>query len=170
MSGSTRSSSIIPAVAALLLVPLLWLSAAAVAGQAASRFDDPALEARFMDLTQKLRCLVCQGQSIAESDSGFANDIKREIYKKMKQGKTNEEIVDFLVQRYGDFILFRPPLKPTTVLLWAGPALLLLVGGTALGVILVRRRREATPPLSDDDLKRAESLLSDGDTEGEGKV
>lgn len=155
-------------IAALLLLPVLSLPA--FAGEPETRFQDPALEARFMALTHKLRCLVCQGQSIAESDSGFAADVKSEIQKKMRQGETDDEIVDFLVQRYGDFILFNPPLKATTVLLWAGPALLLLAGGTALGVILVRRRREAAIPLSDDDLKRAESLLSNGDTEEEGKV
>jgi cytochrome c-type biogenesis protein CcmH len=156
--------------ALLLLLSLLGLAGASFGGEPESRFQDPALEARFMALTQKLRCLVCQGQSIAESDSGFAADVKREIYKKMKGGETDEEIVDFLVQRYGDFILFKPPLKATTVLLWVGPALLLLAGGTALGLILVRRRREAADPLTDDDLKRAESLLSNGDTEEESKI
>lgn len=156
------------ALAPLLLV--LWLAAPIEAGAVAGRFEDPALQERYSELTQQLRCLVCQGQSIAESDSGFANDIKREIRQKMEQGATDEEIVEFLVQRYGDFILFRPPLKPATALLWIGPALLLLTGATVLGAVLRRRRKDSETPLTDEEIKRAESLLAAGGDKEDGKV
>jgi cytochrome c-type biogenesis protein CcmH len=157
-------------MAGLLLAALLGAPGvlpAAVAGEAASLLD-PALEARIKHLESGLRCLVCQGQSIAESDSGFAHDIRTEIVNKMNAGKSDQEIIDFLVQRYGDFILFRPPVKSTTALLWAGPLILLLAGGTLMVVLILRQRRAPRQELSAEQARQAESLLGIGDSEGKG--
>jgi cytochrome c-type biogenesis protein CcmH len=131
---------------------------AALAGEARSLLD-PALEARIKNLESELRCLVCQGQSIAESDSGFAQDIRSEIESMMRAGRSDQEIIDFLVQRYGDFILFRPPVKSTTALLWAGPLVLLAIGGAFVVVLIVRQRRAPKQELSADQVRQAESLL-----------
>lgn len=150
-------------VAAVLLLAALvgaWSAppARAVGGEAESLID-PALEARIRHLEEELRCLVCQGQSIAESDSGFAHDIRAEILTRMRAGKSDQEIIDFLVERYGDFILFRPPVKSTTALLWAGPLILLAVGAVFMVVIILRQRRAPRPELSVEEVRRAESLL-----------
>ncbi|MCC6303332.1 MAG: cytochrome c-type biogenesis protein CcmH [Gammaproteobacteria bacterium] len=150
------------AAAAWLLIALIgaWVAPppAAIAGEAVSLLD-PALETRIKHLEEELRCLVCQGQSIAESDSGFAHDIRAEIVSMMRAGKSDREIIDFLVQRYGDFILFRPPVKSTTALLWAGPLILLAVGVVLMAVMILRQRRAPRPELSAEEVRRAESLL-----------
>lgn len=150
------------AAAAWLLIALIgaWVAPppAAIAGEAVSLLD-PALETRIKHLEEELRCLVCQGQSIAESDSGFAHDIRAEIVSMMRTGKSDREIIDFLVQRYGDFILFRPPVKSTTALLWAGPLILLAVGVVLMAVMILRQRRAPRPELSAEEVRRAESLL-----------
>jgi cytochrome c-type biogenesis protein CcmH len=148
--------------AALLLTALVgaWSAPPALAaGGEAESMIDPALETRIRDLEEELRCLVCQGQSIAESDSGFAHDIRTEIVTMMNAGKSDQEIIDFLVERYGDFILFRPPVKSTTALLWAGPLILLAVGAVFMAVIILRQRRAPRPQLSAEEVRRAESLL-----------
>ena len=140
---------------------LLWVAAGvAAAKEAAPLIADPVIEARMTHLTSQLRCLVCQGQSIAESDSGFAHDVRNEINTLMRQGKSDQEILDFLVQRYGDFILFKPPVKATTVLLWVGPPALLLIGAATL-LIVLRRQSKGEVTLSAEDLRRAEALLQD---------
>jgi len=145
------------AVAAWLLAGLLAVGGA-LAGEAQSLLD-PALESRIRHLEEELRCLVCQGQSIAESDSGFAHDIRSEIERMMRAGKSDQEIIDFLVQRYGDFILFRPPVKSITVLLWAGPLVLLAIGGAFMAALIVRQRRAPRRELSAEEVRQAESLL-----------
>lgn len=122
--------------------------------------EDPVIEARMIKLAAEMRCLVCQNQSLADSHSDFAIDLRREMRDMMKQGKTDAEIVDFMVQRFGDFVLFRPPMKTTTVLLWFGPIILLLIGGSALIYSLIRRRRRVDEtPLSAQDSRRAGQLL-----------
>ncbi|MCC6209329.1 MAG: cytochrome c-type biogenesis protein CcmH [Gammaproteobacteria bacterium] len=144
-----------------LLAALLgvWgMSSAALAGEAVPLLD-PALEARVKHLEEGLRCLVCQGQSVAESDSGFSQDIRAEILSKMREGKSDQEITDFLVERYGDFILFSPPVKSTTALLWAGPLILLAVAALFMVVMILRQRREPRSKLSAEEVRRAESLL-----------
>lgn len=150
------------AAAGWLLAALIGVWAApppaAIAGEAESLLD-PALETRIKHLEGELRCLVCQGQSIAESDSGFAHDIRAEIVSMMRAGKSDREIIDFLVQRYGDFILFRPPVKSTTALLWSGPLILLVVGVVLLAVMILRQRRAPRPELSTEEVQRAEFLL-----------
>ena len=105
-------------------------------------FDKPETEARFQALTRELRCLVCQNQSLADSHADLAGDLRREVYEMMQQGKTDKEIVAFLVQRYGDFVLYRPSFNGKTLALWLGPLGLLSLGGMWL-VRAVRRHKQA---------------------------
>jgi len=122
---------------------------------------DAAVEHRMIKLAEELRCLVCQNQSLADSNSGLAEDLRREIRVMIVEGKKDQEIVDFMVQRYGDFVLYRPPVKPTTVLLWFGPFALLLIGGIALYLRLKRRRQEIVDtPLTKEERARVSAVLN----------
>src|SRR6266851_9808256 len=124
-----------------LLAILFSLSPAlAIAGEAQPN-EDPQIEARMRALTEQLRCLVCQNETLADSRADLAEDLRREIREQMKAGKSDQEIIAFLTQRYGDFVLYKPPVKPTTYLLWFFPFVLLL-GGIALLYWYVQRRRE----------------------------
>jgi cytochrome c-type biogenesis protein CcmH len=132
---------------------------------AAPAAADPVLEKRVMTLAAELRCLVCQNQTIADSNADLAIDLRKEIREKMQQGASNSEIVDFMVARYGDFVLYRPPLKATTLLLWFGP-LLLLAGGAWVLIRLVRRRRPAADAeMTDAQRSRAAELLAGSEAE-----
>lgn len=125
--------------------------------------QDPALEARVMAIAEELRCLVCQNETIAASHADLAVDLRQQIRVQLGQGRTGEQILDFMVQRYGDFVLYRPPLKASTLLLWGGPFLLLVVATVGLVVQIRRRRGDAQAPvLSDADSQRARKLLTDG--------
>src|SRR4029077_2063543 len=127
---------------ALRIAPGGWLLAACFplfAKEAAPEAADPALEARMVKITSELRCLVCQNQTIADSNAALAVDLRREARALIKQGKSDAEVVDYMTARYGDFVLYRPPLRATTMLLWFGPALM-LAGGAAVLVIVLRRR------------------------------
>jgi len=125
----------------LLVSSLLAWALLASAGHAidAERLDDPVLQQRYEQLTHELRCLVCQNETIADSNATLAADLRRELREMMKAGKTDAEIRAFLTERYGDFVLYLPPVTPRTWLLWAAPALLLL-GGVAVAALVVRRR------------------------------
>ena len=112
---------------------------------------DPALEARMVSVTSELRCLVCQNQTIADSHADLAVDLRREVRELLTQGKSDREIVDYMTARYGDFVLYRPPFKATTVLLWLGPGLMLAIGFIALLVVLRRRSRMAAEAFEPDD-------------------
>ncbi len=143
----------------LLLILALPL---AHAGEALPTSDDVVLEKRVMEVSQELRCLVCQNQTIADSHAELAIDLRNQVRDKLRQGMSEREIVDYMVARYGDFVLYRPLVKSSTWLLWFGPFLLL---GLAFGVLVVklRQRRRAmqqAPKLSADEHARAESLLS----------
>ena len=123
---------------------------------------DPALEARMVRITSELRCLVCQNQTIADSNADLAVDLRREAREMLKQGKSDAEVVDYMTARYGDFVLYRPPLKATTLLLWFGPALMLAGGAAVLVVVLRRRSRMAAgafEPDEDDGRPRAAADL-----------
>lgn len=124
--------------ALMLALPMLAMAEAQPLG------DDPAVEARLKALSTELRCLVCQNQTLADSGAPLAEDLRREIRELIAKGMSDKEITDYLVARYGDFVRYRPPLKPQTVLLWAGPALF-LVGG-AVGLWWALRRRNAQLP------------------------
>ena len=124
--------------------------------------EDPEIEQRMIALSEDLRCLVCQNETIAASRADFANDLRREIREQMQSKKSDKEIVDFLVARYGDFVLYRPPVKPTTLLLWFGPFIFLAGGAIALLVYLRQRRKQIQEPqLSEEELKQAEELLEE---------
>ena len=148
-----------------LLAALLLALAPLVAwcGEAAPTAQDPVHEKRAVKLAEQLRCLVCQNQTIADSNAELAVDLRRQIHEQIKAGRSDSDIVDFMVQRYGDFVLYRPPWKATTVLLWGGPLLLLAIGALVLARNLrQRRRRAAEPELTDEEHRRAEQLLTGG--------
>jgi cytochrome c-type biogenesis protein CcmH len=146
----------------LLLCLALLAGSAAFAKEAAPMAVDEAVEKRMVAISEELRCLVCQNESLAGSHADLALDLRREIRTLIGQGKTDQQILDFMVERYGDFVRYRPPVKPTTWLLWGGPFVLMAGGIGALIVFL--RRREKTPEaatLSDEDRRRAAALLDD---------
>lgn len=123
--------------------------------------EDPVLEARLLAISEELRCLVCQNESIAGSRADLANDLRREIRVMLKEGKSDKEILDFMVGRYGDFVRYRPPVKATTWLLWIGPFVLLAIGVVVLVRFLRRRQADVAPtPLSEEERRRAEALLA----------
>ena len=143
----------------ILFVMLISLAAPALAKEA-KPVEDPQIEKRMQGLTQQLRCLVCQNETLADSRADLAEDLRKEIREQMKAGKSDQEILAFLTQRYGDFVLYNPPMKATTYLLWFGP-FVLLFGGTLLLYRYVKHRREIIQdqPLTADEHKRAEELL-----------
>lgn len=114
---------------------------------------------RFQTLTAELRCLVCQNQSLADSNADLAVDMRREILAMIERGDSDAQIVAFLVERYGDFVRYRPPVKASTLLLWYGPFAMLLLGLVLIVVMIRRKRRSAPAPLSDADRDRLETLL-----------
>ncbi len=141
---------------------ILWLALAAFAKEpAVFNFDTSAQEERFQQLTQELRCLVCQNQSLADSHADLAGDLRREIYAMLREGKTNQEVIDFMVQRYGNFVRFRPPVDIKTYALWFGPLLLLFAGGWLLARRLRRQSRSPSPELSSEQRRRIDALLED---------
>ena len=145
-------------VAGLATVPTV---AKAVAAPQPSAVADPALEARVMQISAGLRCLVCQNQTIADSHAPLALDLRQQVREQLRAGRTDDEVTAFMVQRYGDFVLYRPPLKATTAALWFGPFALLGVGGVVLVRVArqQRRRKQPPPPLSNDERARAAALL-----------
>ena len=126
---------------ALLLSAVLGSPLAAWAGEALPASDNPALEARVMAISSELRCLVCQNQTIADSHAELAVDLRRQVRDMLLAGKSEQEITDYMTARYGDFVLYRPPFKAVTALLWVGPAAMVLIGLGALFVVLRRRSR-----------------------------
>ncbi|MEJ2522362.1 MAG: cytochrome c-type biogenesis protein CcmH [Gammaproteobacteria bacterium] len=127
----------------LLLVVALAVPFGAFAIDGDISFDSPAQEARYDRLTKELRCVVCQNQNIADSNADLAKDLRGQVLEMLKAGKTDEEILEFMTARYGDFVLYRPPLKPTTWLLWGAPMILLLIGILGMIMVISRRSREA---------------------------
>jgi cytochrome c-type biogenesis protein CcmH len=127
-----------------LLAGLLAMAAGtALAIDAERAFDDPVLQERYEKINRELRCLVCQNQTIADSNATLASDLRHEVRRMIAEGKSDDEIREFMIERYGDFVLYRPRMTASNFLLWAAPALLLLVGG-ALLVRVVRRRAQET--------------------------
>jgi cytochrome c-type biogenesis protein CcmH len=144
------------------LVVLLSFAPRSHAGEAQPVAGDPALEERVTALATELRCLVCQNQTLADSSAPLAVDLRNQIRERMREGASERDIIAFMVERYGDFVLYRPPWKATTLLLWLGPILLMLGGLAALYFRLARRRREvAGPGPSAAERARAAALLSD---------
>ncbi len=130
-------------LAGVLPVLLACCIGVAWANEAAPAVDDPALEARMMAIASELRCLVCQNQTIADSHAELAVDLRGQVREMLQAGKTDQQITDYLTARYGDFVLYRPPFKAITALLWLGPAAMVLIGLGSLFVVLRRRSRMA---------------------------
>ena len=128
----------------LIFTAQALLSNYSFAGQATPLAKDPVLEARLKAMSQELRCLVCQNSTLADSDAPLAEDLRKEIRTQMRAGKTDTEIVNYLVARYGDFVRFRPPVNNSTALLWFGPFLLLLVGAFMMFRVLKKQAGDET--------------------------
>ena len=147
-----------------ILICLLFLvfSNAVPANEAVPLAEDPVVEQRLIVISEEMRCLVCQNESLAGSRSDLAQDLRREIRGLIKEGKTDAEIRTFMVDRYGDFVLYRPPVKPITWLLWLGPFALVIVGIAALLAYLRKRNSQITGTLlSEEENKRIDALLRD---------
>jgi len=123
------------------------------------KFKTEAEEQHFKDLILELRCLVCQNQSLADSDAELAHDLRAEVYDMIQAGKTDAEIIDFLVSRYGDFVLYNPPVKPSTYLLWFGPFVLLFIAALLLLRSVRRQQKTATNEISAEERARLDALL-----------
>lgn len=150
------------------LVAALLLAAAQLAHGQASELPrpDPVTESRLKGLAEELRCLVCQNQTIADSNAPLAHDLRNQIREQIARGRTDSDIRDYMVERYGDFVLYRPPLRATTVLLWVGPFVLLLAGAGTFGYIVRRRSRSSQAELSLERREAIEALLGERDGEG----
>jgi cytochrome c-type biogenesis protein CcmH len=134
---------------------------AAPAKDAVPTAQDPVAAERAVDLAEKLRCLVCQNQSIADSNAELAVDLRRQIAEQIAAGRSDREILDFMTARYGDFVLYSPPFKASTLALWLGPALLAVAGFAVMRRALRNRsRRPEERPLTDEERRRAEALLA----------
>jgi cytochrome c-type biogenesis protein CcmH len=146
-----------------LLVIILLIPSLVAAEEARPLADNPLVEARLKTLAVELRCLVCQNQTLADSHAPLAEDLRREVREMIAKDMSDKEIIDFLVQRYGDFVLYRPPWKASTTLLWLGPFLLLIAGATGLVFALRRRQKKlADVTLSEEEHNRVAQLLSEG--------
>jgi cytochrome c-type biogenesis protein CcmH len=145
----------------LLILLVCLMPVFSYAGEAKDLAEDPVLEQRMVKLAEKLRCLVCQNESLASSRSDLAKDLRQEVREKMKQGMSDQEIIDFLVSKYGDFVLFDPPMRRYTLLLWYGPFALLVIGMIGLVFQLRKRKNQISEPsLSAEDAQRAAALLN----------
>lgn len=145
----------------LLLSLLLSLAVPAWAGEATPLAADPAIEKRMLNLAEELRCVVCQNESLAASNAELAQDLRREIREQMTAGMSDREVLDYLTTRYGDFVLFRPPFKPVTYLLWLGPPLFLGFGALLGYLTLKKRRAFKSAPVDREQLAAAAQLLED---------
>lgn len=149
-------------IAAALLLALSVPAARAV--EPSEVLPDPAMEARAREISKDLRCLVCQNQSIDDSNADLARDLRRLVRERLVAGDDNRQVLTFVVDRYGDYVLLRPPFKPATLLLWVGPFVVLAIG--AVGVAVYLRRRQGpggsdTAPLTEDERRRLDALLKD---------
>jgi len=142
------------------LLAAFALACIAVAKEAAPLADDPKVEARLIVIAEELRCLVCQNESLIASRADLAMDLKRQVREQIKAGKSDAEIRDYMVQRYGDFVLYRPPVKSSTLPLWLGPFALLIAGFCAIWMFVRRRRAAPEPALTGEQEARADELLA----------
>ena len=146
-----------------MIVLALWLPLTAMADEAKPVAADPVLEQRMIKLSEDLRCLVCQNESLAGSRAELAQDLRQEIREQMRAGKSDAQVIEYLTQRYGDFVLYKPPVKPLTWLLWFGPFVLLIgAAGSLYAYIRRRGNRLAEVSLSQEEKKRVEALLGNG--------
>ena len=125
----------------------------------AYEFDTPEQEAAYKEMVSELRCLVCQNQNIADSNAELAQDLKRKTYEMVMQGKDKNEIADFMVQRYGDFVLYRPPVSNTTLLIWSGPFIIFVIGIIVLIRVIKSKQRDQSNQLTAEEKAKAEDML-----------
>lgn len=145
----------------LLILLFCLMPVFAQAGEAQDLAKDPVLEKRMIGLAEKLRCLVCQNESLASSHAELAEDLRREVREQMSKGNSDQQIIDYLVSKYGDFVLYEPPVKSYTFLLWFGPFILLLLAGAGLFFQLRKRRAAISEPaLTPEAQQRATDLLN----------
>ena len=145
------------------LLALLALAPAARAVDPSEMLSDPALEARARAIGKELRCLVCQNESIDDSNATLAHDLRVILRERLVAGDTDQQAIQYIVDRYGQFVLLKPPVEPATWALWFGPPALLLVAGIGTALYLRRRPAEAPPPLSEAEHARAAALLGEGE-------
>ena len=147
----------------LILLFMLY-SSPGFAGVEYRQFDNPEQKQAYNNLISELRCLVCQNQTIADSNADLAKDLRRQVYEMLQQGKSQQDIVDFMTERYGDFVMYRPPFNAKTVILWVGPLVFVVIGLITL-IIISRRKKKPSPEqgLSDQDKERIHSLLEEGE-------
>jgi len=148
---------------ACLIFILMALASGLQADDVPMEFSDPAQAQRYKDLIGELRCLVCQNQSLADSNAELAQDLRREVYRKFIEGDNNEDIIKYLVARYGDFVLYRPPFKLTTYLLWLGPIIFLIIG---ICIAFSLTRKQQVHALNEEEQKYADQLLNEDLSEG----
>ena len=146
-----------------IVVLLAVFSLNIFAGVEERSFDDPVAEQRYKHLIAELRCLVCQNQNLADSNAELAQDLRQQVYEMIKSGKDDEAIIGFMVARYGDFVLYRPPVKSTTILLWVGPFILLVIAAAALIIMIKRRAQIAPVGLTEEQRQQARQLLEEKD-------
>ena len=127
-------------------------------------FNGTVSEQRYRSLIEELRCLVCQNESLAGSNAELAGDLRKEVYQMMAQGQSDKQIIDFLVTRYGDFVLYNPPVKPSTYVLWFSPSVLFIIAGLALYRSVRRRSRTAETQLTSEEQARLEQILDETPT------
>lgn len=147
----------------LSIVFLLILSGIACAGVEFREFANPEQQAAYENLTSELRCLVCQNQTIADSNAELAADLRRQVYEMLQQGKSKQDIAQFMTDRYGDFVLYNPPFKLKTGLLWIGPAAFLLIGLISVFLFTRRKKTAASVQISAEQQQKIRSLLEEGD-------
>lgn len=154
---------------------LMAVTSITFAKEAVPTAEDPELEKKVNEISAELRCLVCQNQTIADSHAALAVDLKNQVREMVREGKTRDDVVDYMVARYGDFVRYRPPVKPETYLLWIGP-FLLLAGGIVLLMVNLKRRKAMVvdTPLSEEEHQKLDSILhaeksSSNENEGEGR-
>jgi cytochrome c-type biogenesis protein CcmH len=141
-----------------LALCLLLLSQSVHAEIEIYQFATPELESRYQNLTEELRCLVCQNQNIADSHAELAQDLRRKVYEKLSAGESNDQIITYMTDRYGDFVLYRPPFNVKTMILWLAPILTILIGGIGFWS-LIKRRKNTQPELSAAERERLDKLL-----------
>jgi len=151
-----------PALALAAVLALLVTGGPTLSVEPDEILKNPVLEKRAREISKRLRCLVCQNQSIDDSNAGLARDLRLLVRRRLTEGDSDKAVVAFIVARYGDFVLLRPPVRPTTYVLWYGPAFILLLAAIGTGIFLRRRRTVVAAPLTEEERKRLKSILDEG--------
>lgn len=146
----------------LIVLSLFFvLNPASYAAVEIKKFESPQQEQRYKNIIEELRCLVCQNQNLAGSDAGLAQDLRKQVYKMLREGRSDKEILDFMVTRYGDFVLYRPPFKASTFFLWVGPFIIFAIGLFVLLRFIRQRKNVVVTALTDNDKEKLKQLLDE---------